>query len=122
MALNEARLIMLEANQLPDATTIASLDILQSTAVVSQTPKILGPKVRMVATKTVALKVMVVVVVGFIGRPMFGPMPWMPMISRCIQLMLLREINQVYLVIILIGLMKTSQKVEFKNCFLYSIV
>ena len=47
---------MIEANHLPDATTVVSLAILQSSAGVIQIPIILGPKVRVVATRAVAIK------------------------------------------------------------------
>ena len=37
-------------------------------------PKIVGPKVRVEATKAVAIKIIVVAMVKVIGRPVFGLM------------------------------------------------
>ena len=37
-------------------------------------PRIAGPKVRVVATKAMAIKALVVAMVGFMGRPTVGPM------------------------------------------------
>ena len=42
------------------------------------------PKVRVMATKTMAIMGMVVVMVVVEGRPMAKPMPWMPINSRYI--------------------------------------
>ena len=40
------------------------------------------PKVRAMATKAVAIKAVVVAMFGVVGRPVVGPMPWIPMSSR----------------------------------------
>ena len=54
-------------------------------------------------------------------RLIVGPMPWMPMNSRGIQLICLKGINQGYLVIMSIGLTRLSLKTKFNNCSLQSI-
>ena len=41
--------------------------------------KILEPKVRIVTTKAMVIKVMVVAMVGVMSRPVVGPMPWISM-------------------------------------------
>ena len=46
--------------------------------------KILGPKVRVVATKAVAIMAMVLVMVIVMGRPIARPMLWMLISSRYI--------------------------------------
>ena len=76
-------------------------------------PKIPGPKVRVIAIKTV-----VVVMLMVIGRPMVRPMPWMPISSRAFQLTSLKGINQGYLVKMSIGLTKLSQKTKLRKCSL----
>ena len=81
----------------------------------------LGPKFRVMAAKSVAIKVVVVAMVGVMGRLMVRLIPWIH-ISRGIQLMLFGRINQVYMVIVSIELMWFSQKTEFRNCSLYCIV
>ena len=63
MAIGEANLIILEANQLPDAIIAASLAISQNGTAVMQKPKILGPKVRVIANKAVTIKAMVLAMV-----------------------------------------------------------
>ena len=80
--------------------------------------KMPGPKLRIVVTKAMAIKAVVVVMVVVMGRPIVEPMPWMPISSRGIQLVSLKEINQDYLVIMSIGLRRLSQKTEVMNCFL----
>ena len=55
MAINKASLIMGEGNQLLDATILASLAILLSSAGVTHMHKMLGPKVRVMATKAMAI-------------------------------------------------------------------
>ena len=111
MAINEASLIMIEGDQLQDATIMASLAILLSSAGVTHMHKMPGSKVRVVATKAVAIRamVMVMVVVVVVGRPMVEPMLWMPMSGRGIRLVSLKGINQDHLVIMSIGLMRLSQ-------------
>ena len=79
MAINKASLIIVEGNQLPD--TVASLAIPLSSARVTQVHEMLGPKVRVMATKVMAIKAIVVVIIVDMGGPMVGLMPWMPMIS-----------------------------------------
>ena len=118
MTINKASLIVLKGNQLLDATIAVSLAILISSAGVTHMHKILGPKVRVMATKAMAIRAMVVVLVMVIGRPVVKPMPWMLKSSRGIQLVSLKGINQNHLVIISIGLMRLRQKTEFRNCSL----
>ena len=84
-------------------------------------PRMPGPKVRVVATKAVATKAIVVATVGVIGKPVVGPMPSIPMSSRGIRLISLKGINQGYLVIMSMGLMRLSQKTKFKKCSLQSM-
>ena len=45
-------------------------------------PKMLGHKVKVMASKAVTIKVVVVARVRVMGRPMTGPTSWMPMRSR----------------------------------------
>ena len=73
MAINEASLIVVKGDQLPDATTVESLAILLSSAKVTQMYKIPGPKVGVMATKAVAIRAVVMVTVLVMGRPMVGP-------------------------------------------------
>ena len=113
MTINKAILIVLKGNQLLDATIAVSLAILISSAGVTHMHKILGPKVRVMATKAMAIRAMVIVMVVAVGRPMVGPM-----ISRGIHLISLKGINQTHLVIMSIGLMRLRQKTEFRNCSL----
>ena len=68
--------------------------------------KMPGPKVRIMATKSVDIRAIVMVVV--MGRPVVRHMSWMPMSSRFIQLISLKGISQVHLVIIFIGLRRIS--------------
>ena len=93
MAIDKASLMIVEGNKLPDATTVASLAILLGSSGVTQMPKMPGPKVRVVATNTMDVKAVVVVMVMFIGRLVAGPILWMPMSSRGIQLISLEGIN-----------------------------
>ena len=79
MTIDEVSLIMVKGNQLLDATIMASLAILLSSAGVTHMHKMLGPKIRVVATNAIAIKVVVMVVVIVMGRPVAKPMPWMPM-------------------------------------------
>ena len=81
----------------------------------------LGPKVRIVAIKAMAIKGVVVAMVGVEVRAVVGPIPWMGMSSRPLLLISLKGINQGQLVIISIGLMRPSQKVEFRNYSFQSI-
>ena len=73
MVINKASLIMIEGNQPPNASTVANLALLLSSAEITQMPKILGPKVKVVATKAVAIKAVVVAMAGIMGRPIVGP-------------------------------------------------
>ena len=50
MAINEFGLVLIERNQLPNATTVASLTISLSSSGVTQKHKMLGPEVRVMAT------------------------------------------------------------------------
>ena len=119
VAINKASLIVVEGNQLLDATIVASLAILLSIAGVTHMHKMLGPEVRFVVTKAVAIRAMVVVMFMVVGRPVVEPMPWMPMNSRVIRdLSPSMGINQNHLVIMSIGLTRLSQKTEFRKCSL----
>ena len=73
------------------------------------------------ANKAVAIKAVVVAMLGVIGRTMLGPMPWMPMSSRCILHINLKGINQDHLVSMYIWLIGLCQKAEFRNCSLQRI-
>ena len=73
MAINEASLIVVESNQLPDATVVASLAILLSSARVIQMLKMLGHEVRVIVSKAITIRAMVMVMVVVMGRPMVGP-------------------------------------------------
>ena len=70
--------------------------------------KMLGPKVRVVVTKVVAIRAVVLVMVMVLGRPLVDPILWIPMSSRGIQLISLKKINQDYLVVMSIGLTRLS--------------
>ena len=71
LAIDRANLIVVEAYQLPDATTVASLAIVQSCAKVTLMPKTPRLEVRVMA-KAIDLKAMVVAVVRVIGRERLG--------------------------------------------------
>ena len=77
-----------------------------------------GPKLRVVVTKAVAIRAVVVILVMVVGRLIVEPIPWMPMSNKGIQLFSLKGINQDYLVIMSIGLTRLSQKIEFRKCSL----
>ena len=100
VAINKASLIMVEGDQLLDVTIVESLTILLSSARVTHMHKMLGPKVRVVVTKAMAIRAMVMGIVMVMGRPVVEPMPRMPMSSRGIGLVSLKGINQDHLVII----------------------
>ena len=70
-------------------------------------PKIPWPEARVMATKAMAIRAMFIVMVMIMGRPMVGPMLWLPMSSRGIQLILFKGINQSYLVIMSMGKSET---------------
>ena len=73
---------MVKGDQLLDVTIEASLVISISSAGVTHMHKMLGPKVRVMVTKAMAIRAMVMVMVMVMGRPLVEPMPWMPMSSR----------------------------------------
>ena len=73
MAINKGSLIVVKGNQLLDATIVAVLVILISSAGVPHTHKMPGSKVRVMVTKTVAIRVMVAVMVLVMGKPMVEP-------------------------------------------------
>ena len=118
MAINKASLIMVEGDQLPDATIVASLAILLRSAAATHMHIILGPEVRVMVTKAMVIRAVVIVLVVIMGRFMVKPMPWMPMSSRGIRLISLKRINQDHLVIMSIGMMRFSLKTDFRNCSL----
>ena len=66
---------MVEGNQLLDAAIVANLAISLSSARVTHMHKMRGPKVRVMATKAVAIRTVVIVMVVIMGRPMVEPMP-----------------------------------------------
>ena len=78
-------------------------------------------KVRVMVTKAMAIRAVIVVLVIIMGRPIVEPMLWIPMSSRGIQLASLKGIRQDHLVIMSIGLTRLIQKTEFRNCSLLSI-
>ena len=90
---------MVKGNQLLNATITASLAILLSSDGVPYMYKMPWPKVRVVATKVVAIRAVVVVLVVVMGRLMVEPMLWMPMSSKDILLVSLKRINQDHLII-----------------------
>ena len=110
---------MFKGNQLLDSTIMASLAILLSNARVTQMHRMPVPKVRVIATKVVAIRsvvvAMVMVMVMVMGRPIVRPMLWMPTSSRSICLIYLKGINQNQLVIMSIVLIRLSQKTEFRS-------
>ena len=108
MAINEANLIVVKSNLPLDNTSVASMAILLSSAGVTHMPKMLGPKVRVMATKAVAIRAVVVVMFVVVARPVVEPIPWIPMSSRGIRLVSLKRINQDHLVIMTIGLTRLS--------------
>ena len=108
MAINEVSLIVVKGNQLLDATIVASLAILLNSAGVTHLYKMLGPEVRVMASKAIAIRAIVVVMVVVVGWPVVQPMPWMPKSNKGIQLISLKGINQDHLVIISIGLTRLS--------------
>ena len=55
---------MVEANQLPDATPVVSMAVLESSTGVTQMPKMPGYKNRVMATKAVAIKTVAMAMVG----------------------------------------------------------
>ena len=116
MSIEKASLITVAGDQLPDATIFTSLAILLS-ARITLMPIILEPKVRVVATKAMAIKAMF----GAMSGPMVGLMPWMHMSNWGIQLISLGGINQVHLAIMSIRLVRLSQETKFRNRFLQSI-
>ena len=75
LTINEASLIMAKGDQLLDATIVASLAILLSSSGVTHTHKMPGPKVRVIAIKSIAIRAVVVVMVMVMGRPVAKPMP-----------------------------------------------
>ena len=93
MAMNKASLIMVEGDLLLNATIVASLAILLSSTGVTHMYKMPGPEVRAVVTKAMAIRAVVIVMVMVVGRPMVEPKPWMPLSSRGIWLVSLKQIN-----------------------------
>ena len=79
--------------------------------------KMPGLEVKVMNTKAVVIRVVVIVMVMVVD----GLMLRMPRNSRGFQLISLKGINQSYLVIMSIGLINFSQNTEFKNCSLQSI-
>ena len=86
MAIKEVSLIAVKGHQLLDATIVASLAISLNSAGVTHMHKIPGPEVRVMATKAMDIRAVVVVMVLVVGRPMVEHMLWIPMSSRDIQL------------------------------------
>ena len=72
VAINKASLIIVKGNQLLDATIVVSLAILLSSAGATHMHKMPGPEVRVLATKTVAIRAVVMVIV--VGRLVVEPM------------------------------------------------
>ena len=75
MAINKASINVVEGNQLLDATIVANLAILLSNAKVTHMHKMPGPEVRVMVTKTMAIRAMVMVIVMVVGKPVVEPMP-----------------------------------------------
>ena len=68
MAINKANLIIVKGNQLLDATIVASLAISLSSAGVTHMHKMLGPEVKIMATKAMAIRAMIIVMVCGYGQ------------------------------------------------------
>ena len=68
-------MIMVKGNKLLDATIVISLAILLSSAGVTYMHKMLGPEVRVMASKAMAIRTLVIVIVMVVGRPVAKPMP-----------------------------------------------
>ena len=73
---------MVKGNQLLDATIVASLAISLSSAGATHTHKMPGLEVRVMATKAMAIRAVVIVLVMVMGRPVVELIPWIPMSSR----------------------------------------
>ena len=69
MAINKANLIVVEGDLQPDATTVASLVISLRSTEVTEMPKISGCKVRVMPTKVLDIRAMVVAKAAVVGRP-----------------------------------------------------
>ena len=116
-----ASLIVVKGNQPLDATIVATLAIVLSSAGVTHMYKMPGPEVRVMITTAVAIRAMIVALFVVVGRFVVAPMPWIPMSTRGIGLVSLKQINQDHLVIMSIGMIKLNQKIEFRNCSLQHI-
>ena len=68
MASIVASLIVVEASQLPDASTVISLAILLSSVGITHMLKMPGTNARVVATNAMDIKAMAIVMVGVIDR------------------------------------------------------
>ena len=77
--------------------------------------EMLEPEVRVIVTKAMAIRAMVVVMAMVMGRPMVRSIPWIHMSSRGICLVYPKGINLRHLVTMSIGLIRLGQKTEFKN-------
>ena len=82
MAINEASLIAVKGDQMLDATVVASLAILLSCSGVTHMHKMPGSEVRVMLSKAMAIRTVVIVMVVIMGKPIVESMPWMPMSSR----------------------------------------
>ena len=82
MAINKASKIVVKRDQLPDVTTVPSLAISLSRAGVTQMHRMTWPEVRVVATKAMAIRAMVMFMVLGVGRAMVRPMLWLHVSSR----------------------------------------
>ena len=93
LAIHKSSLIVVKGDQLLDATIVASLAILLSSAGVTHMHRMPGPEVRVMVTKAMAIRAVVIVLVMVMGRPMIEPMPWLPMSNMGICLVSLKGIN-----------------------------
>ena len=82
MAINKASLIIVEDYQLLNATIVASLTILLSSVRATHMYKMPETKFRVMFTKAMAIRAVIVVMVMVMGWPMVEPMPWIHMSSR----------------------------------------
>ena len=98
------------------------LAFLLNNAGVTQMLKTPGHEVRVMVTKTMAIKAMLIAMVRVMGMPMVRTISSMPMSGRGIQLISFKAINYSYLVIIFIGLIRLSKKTDYKNGSLQSKV
>ena len=78
MGINETSLILVKGDQLPDATTVASLAISLSGAGVTKMHKMRVSKVKIMATKAIAIKAVIFAMVRVMCKP------WLDLFYNCL--------------------------------------